>query len=150
MILPSSPSVSISRAGSACGDRERTVLWLTGEHDIATAASLAASIVEAVQLDDSDLLIDLSGVAFMDASIVGVIVGGRNRLRSRARSLALRAPSPPALRVLELCGLAELVERERVRATGPAAALATWVDVPVREVQVEVATATVEAAVGGP
>jgi hypothetical protein len=46
----------------------------------------------------------------------------------------VRAPSPPARRVLDLCGLAQLVhppvERAAVHPSGAAAALSTWVDVP--------------------
>jgi hypothetical protein len=61
------------------------VLWVRGDHDIATKVSLAASIARAAQLDEMPLLIDLSEVTFMDAP---------------------------------------------VHATGAAAALATWVDVP--------------------
>jgi hypothetical protein len=74
-------------------------------------------------------VVDLSGVTFMDASTAGAIVGSCNRLRVRAQSLELRAPSPRALRVLELCGLAGLIQRQAVPSTGLAAALATWVDV---------------------
>lgn len=130
MARPTSPPVSVSRRGSAGGDPERTVLWVRGEHDIATKVTLAVAIARAAQRDDVPLLIDLSAVTFMDASTVGAIVGSRNRLRSRGQSLALRAPSPPALRVLHLCGLTDLIQRERVQPTDPAAALASWVDVP--------------------
>ena len=130
MACPTSPSVSVSRRGSADGDPERTVLWVGGDQDIATKVSLVATIARAAQLDDVPLLIDLSAVTFMDASIVGAIIGSRNQLRSRARSLELRAPSPAALRVLELCGLANLVHRDPIHSTAVGAALATWVDVP--------------------
>lgn len=124
------PPVSVSRRGSVGGDAERTVVWVRGELDIATKASVVIGIARAARRDDLPLLVDLSAVTFMDASTVGAIVGSRYRLRSRGQSLELRAPSPPALRVLELCGLSHLVEREPLHSTGSAAALATWVDVP--------------------
>lgn len=130
MARSESSSVAVSRRGSARGDAESTVVWVRGEHDIATKGFLAATIARAAQLDDAPLLVDLSGVTFMDASTVAAIVGSRNRLRSRAQSLELRAPSPRALRVLQLCGLAHLVHCEPLRPTGVAAALSTWVDVP--------------------
>jgi len=123
-----SPSVSVSRRGSERGDRLRTVLWVRGEHDIATKVTLTVAIARAAQRGDVPLLIDLSAVTFMDASTVGAIIGSRNRLRRRGQSLELRAPSPLALRVLHLCGLTDLIQR--VQPTDPAAALATWVDVP--------------------
>lgn len=128
MARPTSAPVSVSRRGSAGGDPARTVLWVRGEHDMATKVTLAVAIARAAQRDDVPLLIDLSAVTFMDASTVGAIVGSRNRLRSRGQSLELRSPSPPALRVLHLCGLTDLIHCERVQPT--AAALASWVDVP--------------------
>lgn len=124
-----SPSISVSRRGSARGETDCTVVWVRGEHDIATKVSVAVTIARAAQLDDVPVLVDLSAVTFMDASTVGAIVGSRNRLRLRARSLELRAPSPRALRILELCRLTGLIRSEPVHSTGQAAALATWVDV---------------------
>ena len=46
----------------------------------------------------------------MDVSTVGLVVGARNRLRSNARTLAVRMPSAQARRVLDLCGLGNLVQ----------------------------------------
>jgi anti-sigma B factor antagonist len=124
-----SPSVSITRRGSAGGVPDRTVLWVRGDHDIATRVSLAVGIARAAQRDDTPLLVDLSGVTFMDASTIGAIVESRNLLRRRGQSLELRAPSAPARRVVDLCGLAHLIQLEPIRSTGAAAALASWVNV---------------------
>lgn len=129
MACTSSPSVSVSRRGSSAGDPERTVLWLCGDHDIATNGTVEVSIAQAAKLDDIPLLVDLSAVTFMGASTLRSIVASRNRLRSRGQSLELRAPSPPARRLLELCGFAHLIQPEPVHSTGGSAALATWVDV---------------------
>jgi anti-sigma B factor antagonist len=105
------------------------VLWLRGEHDIMTKVSVVVGIARAAQRDDMPLLVDLSAVTFMDASTIGAIVGSRNRLLSRGKLLELRGPSPRALRVLEVCGLADLVRQESVHAAGRSTALETWVDV---------------------
>src|SRR5688572_17293611 len=94
-----SPSIWVSRRGSAAGDAESTVVWVRGEHDIATRVSLAVTIARAARLDDATLVVDLSGVTFMDASTVGALVGAANRLRSRSQLLVVRAPSSAALRV---------------------------------------------------
>lgn len=124
-----SPLASVSRRASTGGEGDRTVVWVRGEHDIATKISLAVTVARAAQLDDVPLLVDLGAVTFMDASIVGVIVASRNRLRSRGQSLEVRAPSPAAPHVLELCGLSHLIHRQALQSTGAGAALGTWVDV---------------------
>ena len=124
------PTVSVARPGSPRGDPRSTVVWVRGEHDIATRTALVVGIARAARRDDRPLLVDLSGVTFMDASTIGAIVGSLNRERQRGQTLELRTPSPRARRVLELCGLTHLVQGEDAAARGPAAALATWVDVP--------------------
>jgi hypothetical protein len=58
---------------------------------------------------DTDLMIDLSEVQFMDAATIGVITRARNRLRARSRSLTLGSAAPSPRRVLDLCHLTGLV-----------------------------------------
>jgi len=133
MVTTEAPSVSVfprghRRPGS---DPLRTVVQVRGEHDIATRAHLSATIARAAQLDDADILVDLSDVTFMDASTIGALVVARNSLRARARSLSVRAPSPRARRLLDLCGLAGLIDESRAPLLASAApALGSWVDVP--------------------
>ena len=127
------PSLSVTPRGSVAsgGDGRSTIVRLQGEHDASTKALLLAAFRRAVVLDDANVVADLAAVTFMDASTVGVLVNAQNRLRAQARSLAVRAPSRAAQRILELCGLAELYGPEASNhPTGNAAALGTWVDVP--------------------
>ena len=88
----------------------RMVVALWGEHDMSTATSVAEALAGAAALGDSDVVVDLSGVAFMDAAIVGVLLGGRNDLRSQARALTVRVPSQQARSVLGMCGLTGLID----------------------------------------
>lgn len=134
MTRSESAPIAIARRDSTPrgADAEYTVVWVGGEHDIATEVSLVVAIARAAQRDDADLLVDLSEVTFMDASTIGALVGSRNRLRNHSQSLQLRAPSQPALRVLQMCELAHLIYSRPAGAghpTGTAAALSTWVDV---------------------
>lgn len=129
MARSESPSVSVSRRGSAGGDANYTVVWVRGEVDAATRMTLVDSVARAAELDGMTLLVDLSEVTFMDASIVGAIVESRNRLASRGQLLEVRAPSPRALRLLDLCGLAHLVHGAPLPSAGAAPALSTWIDV---------------------
>ena len=129
MAQPPAPSITITRRGTKGGDPDRTVLWVRGEHDIATSVALANGISRAADSEEAPLLVDLSEVTFMDASTVGVLVAGRNRLRLQGQTLQVRAPSPKARRILELCSLGQLVEHDPVRDALAAPALASWIDV---------------------
>jgi anti-sigma B factor antagonist len=115
-----SPSVSVFPRGDMRrgSDPLRTVVWVRGEHDIATRADLSA-IAQAASLDDADIVVDLSGVSFMDASTIGALVVAENHLQARSRSLSIRDPTPRARRVLDLCGLQRLMIRARRRRIQP-------------------------------
>jgi anti-anti-sigma factor len=108
----SSAQTAVSREGA------RTVVWLNGEHDIATSVALADTLAGAISLDDADLVVDLSGVTFMAGATISELVRSEHALRGQHRRLAVRAPSGIAARVLELCGLTDLVE-----CAGPAGGL---------------------------
>jgi len=132
-LLPKLDSVFISPAE---WEATSAVVWLRGEHDISTLPALRATLLRAIGHDDADLTLDLSEVTFIDAATVGTIVRTREFLRFWSRSLALRSPSRCALRVLELCDLADLLDPGRSEARGPAPsapALGTWVAVPSTE-----------------
>jgi len=91
-------------------DGGRAVVWLAGEHDIATAGVLADTLANVVSADDADLLVDLSGVTFMSTATIDELVLSRNLLRGQSRNLTLRSPSKCARRLLDACGLTCLVE----------------------------------------
>jgi anti-anti-sigma factor len=123
---------SQNRFAFAERDVDRTVVWLRGEHDASTVAALWDTIGQAIALDDADVVVDLSGVEFMGSATVGVIIRARESLWPRA--LTLRSPSRCAQRVLDLYGLADLLDERPVELTS-----APWVNFddtsigPVRE-----------------
>jgi anti-anti-sigma factor len=86
------------------------VVSLRGEHDLTTRSAVAEVMARAITVGDTDVMIDLSRVEFMDAATAGVITCARELLRARSRTLVLRAPSPSARRVLQLCDLSDLVD----------------------------------------
>lgn len=85
-------------------DGARTVVVLRGEHDLGTARTLARALAESIADSPGDVVVDLSEVEFMDAAIVAELARARDQMRARSRALVLRAPSPIALRILEICG----------------------------------------------
>jgi anti-anti-sigma factor len=101
---------------------------------------LSVTLADAARLDDADIFVDLSGVTFMDASTVSALVGARNRLRAQSRSLSVRDPSPLARRVVDLCGLSQLIdEHPEPAASLLGTALGTWVSVPARRLRTDTA-----------
>jgi anti-anti-sigma factor len=94
-----------------------TVVMLRGEHDRSTVSALSETLTQAIAMDDTELVVDLSGVEFMDGGTVYALVTARDWLRERSRSLRLVFPSPRARRVLDLCGV-EYVAHPAVDANG--------------------------------
>jgi anti-sigma B factor antagonist len=88
-----------------------TVVWLRGEHDLSTVEAFTLAITEAVDSGGSDLVIDLSGVEFMDSTTIEQILAARTRLGAEGRKARVRHPSRPARYLLNICDLAHLVER---------------------------------------
>lgn len=96
--IPLQASGSIAPRGSG-----PAVFFMVGEHDISTIPTLTCDLARLIGEDDSDLVIDLSGVSFMDGSIVDLLERTRWYLRGESRELLLRAPSPGTQRLLDRC-----------------------------------------------
>ena len=95
-----------------------TITLLRGEQDLSTVPALCETLAGAIAAGGADLILDLSAVEFLDASTVRVIVAASEFLRVRSRSLVVRSPSNSAQRVLELCGLDGLIERNPLESVG--------------------------------
>lgn len=110
------PSVSVFRPPPVTepADRDRTVVRVSGDQDIANVSALSDALASATRADGATVVVDLSGVTFMDASTLGAIVRARLVLESASRSLIVRSPSPCARRLLDLCGFHDLTEPEDV------------------------------------
>jgi anti-anti-sigma factor len=134
----------MARAGSSfftatdepAGPRARletrpTIVWLRGEHDIATDGALRRTLERAIALNDAAIVVDLGKVELLSASTMGVILAARDTLRNQSRSLTMRAPSPHVRRVIDICGLQHLlipgVRDEIAGVKGEA--LGSWVEV---------------------
>ena len=77
-----------------------------GEVDIDTVGAMVMELRAAEAGDATSIVLDLSGVSFLDSIGVSAIV--RGALRSRANGDRLRVVTSPAVdRVIDLCGLRE-------------------------------------------
>jgi anti-anti-sigma factor len=96
-----------------------TIIWLRGEHDIATDGDLRRTLASAIALNNAPIVVDLSKVELLSASTLGIIVAAWNTLRQQSRSLTMRSPSSHVQRVISICGLSNLVSfEERGKSAG--------------------------------
>lgn len=84
---------------------------VTGEIDMATCERLRDAI-EPHLGPDQRIVLDLSGVHFMDSSCIGVLLAARNELTKGGGSLILRNPSDVARRVLTVSQTISLFEED--------------------------------------
>ena len=80
------------------------VIALRGELDMLDAANVAAELAAAVARDP-DLIIDLTGLDFIDCSALGVLLRVQQLARQADGELLLAAPQQHVLRLLTLTGM---------------------------------------------
>jgi anti-sigma B factor antagonist len=86
-------------------DPPSATVVLDGEIDIATCPAIRRFLMAAISGGDVHLAVDVSGVAFIDASGIGVLVAAANRARQAGGGLTLLAPSPQVRRLLDILRL---------------------------------------------
>jgi anti-sigma B factor antagonist len=86
----------------------RTVVAVAGEIDVYTAPKLREQIVALVDDGHYDLIIDMSGVEFLDSTGLGVLVGGLKRVRAHDGSLALVCNEERILKIFRITGLTKV------------------------------------------
>jgi anti-sigma B factor antagonist len=86
-------------------DPPSATVVLDGEIDIATAPVIRRFLMAAISGGDVHLAVDMSGVTFIGAAGIGVLVAAANRAREAGGSLSLLAPSPQVRRLLDVLHL---------------------------------------------
>ena len=89
-------------------DGTRTVVRLVGEADVTTRA-LAEVLGAEVAKKPRLLLLDVSGLTFIDSAALHEIVRAHRKLRADGCVLALVRPSPPVARILELSAIDQVI-----------------------------------------
>jgi anti-sigma B factor antagonist len=80
------------------------VAHLTGDLDLAAAPELADAIRTAREMSEGDIVLDMSGVTFLDSSGLRAIVAAHHDAADDSR-IVIRRPSDAVTRVLEITGL---------------------------------------------
>ncbi len=94
--------------------RDTVTVRLDGELDHFGAERVRASM-DVLIADPSvkRLVVDLSGLSFMDSSGIGVLLGRYRTLARRGGSLAVRGVSPQIDRIFKMSGLYQVIEKCR-------------------------------------
>ncbi len=82
-----------------------TVLALVGQLDVATAPNFREILQETQYSGEGRVVLDLSGLQFLDSFGLGVLVGGVKRARSHGGRLVLAGVNDRVAQVFELTGL---------------------------------------------
>jgi anti-sigma B factor antagonist len=80
------------------------VVRLAGELDVFNAGVVREALVDATGQQAERVVVDLGAVAFVDSTMLGVLVDARTRLPNR-RAFLLAAPGVEVRRALEVSGL---------------------------------------------
>ena len=86
-----------------------TVVALTGESDVYTYDQLRGALEAEVTRGVALLVVDLSGLEFMDSTGVQVLLDIRVMMNDRGGQLALAQPQNTVARVLNLVGADQLI-----------------------------------------
>jgi len=81
------------------------VVSLTGAVDIAVAPVLRRTLIDLTQHAPQAVIVDCSGVTFLDSSGLGVLIGVMKRLKHHDGQLIVVADHAPVLRLFEMTGL---------------------------------------------
>lgn len=84
---------------------ESVVLTVAGRLDVETAPTLRERFIDLLAAGQRHLILDLNGVRFLDATGLGVLVGGLTRTRQAGGSLRLVCTQQSVLDVFRVTGL---------------------------------------------
>lgn len=82
---------------------------LAGEIDYAASIGLAPELAEIVRKCDAELLLDLDEVTLIDSEGIKVLMAAYAAMRDKARCMRVVNCSKPALRVLHLVGVDDML-----------------------------------------
>jgi anti-sigma B factor antagonist len=89
------------------------VFRVTGDVDFDVAPQLKKRIVSRMEAGDRQLIVDLSGVGFIDSTAIGVLVASLKRLREAGGSLLVVCDNEDVRSIFETVGLESVIPLHR-------------------------------------
>jgi len=86
------------------------VIALSGEADVYTSPRIKQEIVDLLNNGTHKLVVDLTGVEYLDSTGLGVLIGGLKRARERDGDLKLVCDNVRILRIFEITGLTKIFD----------------------------------------
>lgn len=86
------------------------VIALTGEVDVYTSPRVKQEVVDCLNAGCTRLIIDLTGVEYLDSTGLGVLIGALKRARERDGDLKLICDNVRILRIFEITGLTKIFD----------------------------------------
>lgn len=86
------------------------VITVAGELDLYTAPRLKENLLTAIEDGILKIVVDMSGVHFIDSSALGVLIGGVKRLKPNDGRLVLVSTDENVNWILQITGLTSVFE----------------------------------------
>jgi anti-sigma B factor antagonist len=82
-----------------------TTVVLIGEIDLSTAGRVREALIAVSNSGETNVVVDMTNVTFMDSTGLSALVSSAKRFRSAGGEVALRSPGPSVRKVMEITGL---------------------------------------------
>ena len=91
-------------------DDDVVTVVLRGEVDVLNVGEVRIALGEALESRPRSIVVDLSGLSFIDSAGLGALTFGFQRARDSGIGFRLARPGPAVRQILVLSGLLEVVE----------------------------------------
>ena len=96
-----------------------SVVFLAGELDMATAPELTGVLGKIIEDGPQEVVLDFSGLSFIDSSGIAALVDSQQRLSEQSRRLSIHGAQRGAVRVFEIAGLVDFLHVHTDEAEDP-------------------------------
>lgn len=89
------------------GEKVQTQLSITldGEIDIYSAPDFKKNLYEAIADGRRDVVLDCSGLSYIDSMGLGILVGALKRVKEQGRNIVIKKPVSNVRKLLRITGL---------------------------------------------